>query len=364
MTTSLENTLVRFYNLSTQAEKDNVNKKMQPLLVLRTINGEKQIQMIDNRSQLPLFQRILASLGFGEASLSNVANFLSTKKWSNLDNMRDPLRLLDIKISHRNSHSWIQKIKALLPFDILKVATYAKGESTTYHPAGSTPAEDALGILDFSHVFPECGAGYVADGTGHGKAEKRPRLYAIWDHFNQKFPNMYRERKFEDKDQIRQFMRGVVLQSLDVAFANIGTASTFSLAILMKMKEKNYVASLHVGDSSLLHLTKAGRLRYLTPRGSDDKINKQELSSLGTNSPFHFAMDEVQSGDSIFGLTDGITDFLPAETLHTMLQTARTSENLLKTIEDTILEKADKATFDPQNKNKSDDISVFMMIVP
>lgn len=226
-----------------------------------------------------------------------------------------------------------------------------------------------LGVLDFVHVFPELGTAYIADGTGHANPEKRVKLAKLWDDFNTTFEDVYKRSEiFDSQEKVEKFLRERIL-NLSRGFEENGISSTLSLSMLIKINEKKYVASIHAGDSTLWHITKNSKVHRITPADAKDVTNQAELSSLD-NSRIYFDMREVESGDKIIGLTDGITDYLPEQKLYPLLLDKNNESDLLEKLETAIVNSAadnqypNIKPFDSKDKHKSDDISVFMMIVP
>jgi hypothetical protein len=367
---SLENTIHKYHQLSTEAH--NKKKLEKPILVTRTINGEKQVHIVQNRSEISLWKRVQAYFGFGEASLKNVANVLREKKWDNhSEALNNSLNYIDSKISTLNKTSLVQRIGQIIPLKLVHVLDYNSGVSTTYHPEGSNPEQDENGILDFVHVFPEIGSAYVADGTGHGKVDKHNQLKEqVWDEFNKKFASEYKNTVINDISQIKVFLKDHLLQLSGLFEKKAGTASTFSLAMIVEFEGRKYVVSAHAGDSALIHINRKGHINHITPSDAEHPANKIELSALNGKSPIFIDVRPVQPGDKIFGLTDGILDFLPAKILNSILQKYSPSNgiNLLDQLKQAIENPQSKDNspkkFDPKNKNGSDDISAFLLVVP
>lgn len=365
---SLENTLNRYYQVSTAAK--NKDKLERPILVTRTINGENQVHIVQNRSKLSLWKRVQAYFGLGEASLKSVANILREKKWDNRSEaLNHSLNYIDSKISNLNKTSLIQRIRQIIPLKLVAVLDYDFGVSTTYHPEGSNSEQDENGILDFVHVFPEIGSAYIADGTGHGKVDKHNLLEQIWNEFNKKFVSEYKNTVINDLSQVKSFLKNSLLQLSD-SFEKVGTASTFSLAMIIEFEGKKYVVSAHAGDSALIHVNRKGLITHITPSDAKHPANKIELSTLNARSPIFIDICAVQPGDKIFGLTDGILDFLPTKILNSILNNYSPSSaiNLLDQLKQSIENPNSKNNspkqFDSKNKNGSDDISAFILVVP
>ncbi|MBS4169461.1 MULTISPECIES: hypothetical protein [unclassified Neochlamydia] len=360
---SLESTLNAYYDLYSKTKENKNDRGQRPILLLRTANGEKTLQVLSDRSQLSFLQKILAYLGKGEASLSNVANFLREKNPEIKDTTaRKALQHLDEKIVNLNARRWICHIDPLFITKTMSIQSWGCEASATYH------SEDTeQGVLDFVHVFPECATAYIADGTGHGNPGVRAnKLEPIWNKFNGDFVSKFKSEMLgtHDKDQVLLFMKSVLLD-INTSFEIAGTASTFSMAIILEIDQKKYVCSAHVGDSSLWHETR-GEIHRLTPESS------LELSSLSKNSSIHLEIKEVQTGDKIYGFTDGVTDFLPAEILHSILCHQQIDPiHLLEEIKAAIVHPTFERDnyvnikkLDPTDKNSSDDIAAFIMVVP
>lgn len=372
----IESTLVHYHELCQKAEIQKIERSHQPILFLKTVNGQREISVAEDRSQLPFIQRVLAYFGFGSASLGSVTTFLQTqflqsRKFSELKSIDNKIfecfQAINRKIQIRNASHWIQKINCILPTVTVKIFECAA--STTYHPKNLTSEQDQEGVLDFAHVFPEIGTAYIGDGTSHGKPESRKKLEPLWREFNQTFIAAYENSKlFDSQTQVEVFLRKCTLD-LSTNFETKGIASTFSLSMLIEINGKKHVASIHAGDSTLLHVTKDGAVYRIIP--VDSPANQSELSSLN-DSRIYFNMREVQSGDRIVGMTDGITDFIPEAKLDTLLKHDKTIQgNLLAKLEQAIKDlAADDQEYpgitklDPTVKSKSDDISAFMMVVP
>jgi hypothetical protein len=314
---SLKSVLENYYTLSNQTQ--NLPKNQQPILLRRMVNGVRQLEVLSSRSELSVLQRILAYFGFGEASLGNVVQFIQENKFqAQID--KNVLCRIDEKIIRSNAHSWVFHINALVPVKPVTISHFGSGATTMYHPANSTKEKDKAGILDFAYVFHEYGVAYVADGSGHGKPDNREKLVPLWQKFNYEFMVKYpaESLKFKGQEQIEQFMKAEFMALNEKVFT-IGTASTFSLAMIVEIEGKKYAASMHVGDSTLLHISKKGKADVITPR--TESVRHLELSTLHPkNSPIFFNMRPVESGDRIVGLTDGIRDFLPNEFLYPILQ--------------------------------------------
>lgn len=363
MISSLESTLDAYYDLYSKTQENKNDRSQRPILLLRTANGEKTLEVLSDRSQLPFLQKILAYLGKGEASLSKVANFLREKNQEiKTPTARKALQHLDEKIVNLNTRRWLCSIDPIFTTKTMGIQSWGCGASATYH---SENGEE--GVLDFVHIFPECATAYIADGTGHGNPTVRAnKLEPIWDKFNRDFVSRFKSEMLgtHDKAQVLHFMKSILLD-INTSFEIAGTASTFSMAIIVEINQKKYVCSAHVGDSSLWHETK-GEIHRLTPE------SPLELSSLSKNSSIHLRIKEVQTGDKIYGFTDGVTDFLPAEVLHSILCHQPIDPlNLLEEIKTAIVHPTfqrdnyvNVKKLDPTNKNYSDDIAAFVMVVP
>jgi hypothetical protein len=285
----------------------------------------------------------------------------------NQDPTSDKAKIIGRGLHSNSSINLPQDIAPIsIPIDTVAIQAFGYGVSTTYHPENSTPELDKAGIIDFARVFPECGIAYIADVTGHGNPEKRAQLEIVWNKFNQDFISDYKAQAANlYNDQIAQFMKNHFVK-LNKEIENAGTGSTFSLAILIEIRGKKWLASSHVGDSALIHVDIGGCVTNIT------KADQLEFPSINGNSSIQFDWREVRSGDKIYGVTDGVTDFLPREILHSILLDKDTNEvNFLERIENAIVTsniKEDRSKgikeYDPKNKNRSDDISAFVMVVP
>lgn len=363
----------------------NFNQRCQEgskaLLVLRTENGEKKVTVID-KSQLSWGEAFLARLGFGNASLRNVAAFLEKRREDMIqndtyENIKEVFSSVDEKIVKVNARSWVQKISPLLPVKVMAVLNNSIEPMTTYEPQEELEQTKALeGILDFSHVFSNCGAAYIADGTGHSNPDKQKLLKPVWDKFNLEFEDDYKQKvlNFKSKEDVFQYMKEVIL-NLNGQIESAGTASTFSMSILVEIKGVKYAASVHVGDSDLLHVTQNGEIHYITPQ-NEQIISNLELSSLSIRSPIFLDIREVQPGDKIYGISDGISKFLKTETLHQILLDEDIEEgDLLNRFKDAVKEDTKDLNteecrelgitkYNALDKRKgSDDISIFVMNV-
>lgn len=366
MVYSLENTLNSYHNLSINAQYKSKNER--PILVIRTINGERQIHLVENRSDLSLFTRLKAFFGFGNASLKNVATVLRQRQWNNwTEQLNQSITYIDSKIAAFNKASFIQKIAPIILLKPVVISEYNSGVSASYYLEG--PAE---GILDFVHVFPEIGAAYVADATGHNKPPKHKKLKEyLWDIFNEKFVLDYKQANIKTLVELNRFLKNYLLNNLNVWAETAGTASTFSFAMIVELEGKKQVVSMHVGDSTLIHVNRQGEIKHLTP--NKDPVNQLELSALNHQSPVFMDVTPVEAGDKIFGLTDGITDFLPDEILNAILQHYQpaNSDSLIGRLEIAIQNLKNekevhpgKKPFNENDKNGSDDLGAFVLVVP
>lgn len=372
---SLENTINRYYQIS--KETQDQKKEARPILITKTIEGEERLHIVERRGELSVWKRIQAYFGFGEASLKNVAKILREKKWDiHSEDLDKSLSYIDSKICSLNKSALIQRVGEIIQLKLVNLSQYNCGVSTTYHPDGSSEENDNNGILDFVHVIPEMGCAYVAGGTGHGEPEKRIELEHIWNEFNRNLPLMCKEAKFENLVNVEVFLNQQLVELSRTFKDKDGTAS-FSITMIVKFEGKSYAISAHVGNSALIHMDRKGHLTFITPINREDPANKLELPSLEDSSPIFYSVHPVKAGDRIFGLTDGIIDFLPSKTLKSILQKFKTETNdqiidkLKNAIEQTQSKDAsskpkDKASkeFDPKDKNKSDDLSAFVLVVP
>lgn len=206
--------------------------------------------------------------------------------------------------------------------NIVATASANCEKSTTYFPAGVSTASAHEGILDFTHVFPQYGVAYVADGTGHGEREKVLKLQNRWNDFNVDFIKTFRSTvkgftsEEQAKAQLEAFMNETVRNLSGDFLQRAGKNSTFSLSAIIEVEGRKYLASINLGDSFLIHVSD-NEVHLIDPSHKSQHVELGgDLTSFG--SPY-FDWREVKAGDRIYGFTDGVTDFLPMDILQSIL---------------------------------------------
>lgn len=228
--------------------------------------------------------------------------------------------------------------------------------SQSYSATSCTYEGSPEGIIDFSHVLPEIGIAYVADVTGHGKPAVQKKIRPILEQFNEELKAGLINQKLSIAD-LGVLLRNKIFE-LNHSIGNVGTASTFSLAALATSNGKKHLILLHVGDSVLFHLKRTGEFNRLTPEEKSG-FNQHELSSLKSPTDIYIMTKEVQSGDKIYGMTDGITDALSMHEIKAYLFVKNNllNDENLETLKTLLLPKI-------TDRNKGDDIGLFEMTVP
>lgn len=367
---SLENVLNQYHSLAVDSQTKK--KSERPILMTETVQGERRVRLIEKRSELSLLTLILAYFGFGAASLGNVAEVLRKKKWTvQTSELISSLAYLNSKIAAVNKASLIHQVE-LLPLPPLSLTTLGSLEyavHTTYQPMGFEK-EASEGILDFTHVFRELGAGYVADGTGHGNISRRKRLKEyLWDKVNENFVSEYKQAKVTNLTELKAFLKSY-LRKLSGFAENAGTCSTFSFAMIVNFEGEKQVVFAHVGDSALFHIKQDGTVNRLTPADPKHPACQLELGGLYSDEvPILIDSIPVQMGDRICGLTDGVVDFLPQEILYDILGNHKIGTqpllpliNKLKTAIETT-DNPNGLKFDSKDVKGSDDIAAFIFEV-
>ena len=211
-----------------------------------------------------------------------------------------------------------------------------------------TYADNDNGVIDFAHAD-TAGFGFVADVTGHNKPHRKPGVQTFFQEFSRKFAEQLNGKE-TTQNESKKFLFETLF-GLSESLENMRQASTFSLALLTVREGKKFATVIHVGDSSLF-LVQGAEVRGLTPKGKRD-TNDSELGSLSLHSPIFYMTIEVQSGDVIYGVTDGITDFLQDDALNRLLTEQFSFEKLKTAVKENIA--------DP---SKADDIGLFRLVVP
>lgn len=360
MTVDLNTTLTNYYIMIKQGL--DKSKEDHPILSLQTKNGVKELKLITDKRQISWYVKVLAFFGLGNASLKNVRNYLEEHKDEISKENTQALRIINSKISLRNQSSRIQNIPLLnsLPWNLC----LKKGSYSSYVGSTSIPQQpESAGIIDFTKVFPEKGLAYIADGTGHAVEAQKQKAYAeLWEIFDKEITE---QSNIKSPEACQEQLKSL-LTTQSKRFGEKGYASTLIISqLIIGLDGKKSLAHVAVGDSDLYCLRKNGQLELITSSNINDPSRGAELS--GDTRKMHKGFTEVNQGDKVIGITDGISDFMSEETLKSvLLDIDTTSENLGDKLYKRLIEgncKGEKA-LDRTDRKKSDDISVFMMIMP
>lgn len=183
--------------------------------------------------------------------------------------------------------------------------------------------------IDFTRVIHQVGIGYVADVEGHGNTEMQTKIARILDSFSNNLGNELLDQKkpwivFSPEALSSCLTKNVIW--LQNALISAGITSTFSLAALTEAKDKKCATIVHTGNSSLFHLKPTGEMCLLTPHVSFNSFQ------LGEKKGFQYETLEVESGDRIIGMTDGITKVLSMDQIRAYLLAKGPPEGLGKLV--------------------------------
>jgi hypothetical protein len=274
------------------------NRAQMPILKLVKENGNLTLKILTLEDTL-LLERIKAWFGFGPLSLGNIANHISATNSQN----KELTNFIYRKACHYNKTHFFNKISK----------TTLKTLSKDRIEFGAVTSDN----LNFSYALSR--TGYVYDGIFHNNPEPDLSDTKVVDKFNMFLGQKMLEVRFK------------TLQGVDAWFASLKKL-LFS-EIVLKKKDKhsydatpveNYLKERHTSLSFARVIEINGKQKLFTAqagnsiiiiRSSTGKyklINKQDAAGFGVSME-HTSLHQIEPGDEIFGMTDGIAEFLTIE---------------------------------------------------
>lgn len=206
---------------------------------------------------------------------------------------------------------------------------------------------------------------YIMDGSGHGRPDNYRKMQNVNQLMEEKLSNLLDNNQFETVEELQQAVQQVVLE-VDKKMENeFRVGSTFSMAAVTQVKGKKVVLTFHVGDSSLWLVKKDGRVGQLTQSAENKELGKGEKNQL------EMKIFEVEEGDRIVGVTDGITDYLKEDFLKVIFSKFELADDLMSACVNEMKNALSLNTksnnsgerFNPKVSGGSDDVSAFVLQV-
>jgi hypothetical protein len=330
------------------------NSKTKVLKIV-TENGIKTLKVVDLKEETTFFERVAAWFGFGAISLKNIIYHLKENSVK-----VDPK--LELKF-YEAIYNKALKIKSIKTSDLNFISSHIQ-----YHRTESLGAEVSCtyagspeGILDFSYKDTRSGYGFVFDGTGHGN----PKMHSPYNELLGDFIADYNEAldfalnrhpPFKSPEEARVFVRDQIKQfhlfieeealEFDEEIASFGGAISF--AQVLKISGKTCAIISNCGDSKTVIFNKTtGKLT------SPVVANRLALGGVLNNYidkkiDEYTKIVELQEGDEIIGLTDGVLDFLTKSEIETILiegfDKGKSSKEILLQLEEKIRSKGIEKT--------------------
>lgn len=207
--------------------------------------------------------------------------------------------------------------------------------------------------------------GYIMDGSGHGRPENYRKMEKVNQLMQEKLSNLLDNNQFETVEELQQAVQQVILEVDGKMEKEFCVGSTFSMAAVTQVKGKKVALTFHVGDSSLWLVKKDGRVGKLTQSAEDKELGKSQKNQL------EMKIFEVEEGDRIVGVTDGITDYLKEDFLKVIFSKFESAGDLMNACVNEMKNALSLNTklnnsgerFNPKVSGGSDDVSAFVLQV-
>lgn len=313
--------------------------------------AEKYVIQLENNSlrvvklkETSIWQRVAAWFGFGNLNLKNIENVIA--KNENLINLNEPDQKIFYKkfskkcdsFNKRHFFSKINKNALRILAKKSALCSMANFETdTTYQPGLVN------GNVDFCYANAKLGFGYVLDGSGHNNSLMQPVLEKLLNSFNQSYELALKEQSFEDLNSAQQFVqaqfeslaqkmqedKSIVSSNYSFTLSDPSMQPAISFVQIVVIDHKFYVLSFDLGDTALI-IKKADD-------SFDHSLNiKKGNIGLGSGK-IEIKIAPIQSGDTIYGFSDGIGEFLTLEEIEEII--LNNPSDLIGKFKKTIIEK-------------------------
>jgi hypothetical protein len=315
-------------------------------------------EIIDNQRQVRITNDVQQKFVDGPES----RNFVITT-YVNLDNPKAPIYIKEREISE------LEAAQRKVPSPITSALAQKDATYTT----------DGSGIVDFAHVNKEIGFGYVADGTGHNNPKMAPVLNRIFTDFNRNYQTAYKEEFGSSKnpptlENYKNLVKNQLTQLGEIihtepepvqdekpnqpGFTRLDEPSlkpAFSFAQVVKVGEDRHLISAQFSDTILLIKHKDNTYDTTLAKKRDDVglgDNRRKLTKAGVceDTP-------LQEGDIVYGLSDGIGEFLTMEELQELINKNTNPPELLQEIKNSIIKKGNNMPVDEFGRKQIDGTS-------
>jgi len=219
----------------------------------------------------------------------------------------------------------------------------AAGIDQTYDSDGSRN-------IDYTYVDEKHNFGYVADGAGHNKPGLKRKQEDLFKKFNERWVCALKTRKFYSPQDIREallkHLRFLASEIDSAKFTEIKDgceikyAPAFSFAQVVKVKEQHFLLTAQLADCMLLTRKSDGCFSPIhTPE--KDKGNGEGIGHDNSNGqPVvpDVRIRKISSGCEVFGLGDGIGEFLTLSQLKEAIDSNSNRADLLDELKQLIIE--------------------------
>lgn len=191
------------------------------------------------------------------------------------------------------------------------------------------------GIIDVSFVDSKRGFAYVANGTSHGRPDKKEAIRQGFQEFNTHYQEALKEHDgaFGSVQETIAFVKKTVTafeKDLDQKNSSL-VNSAFALAQTVTINGQKRLITASYADCMIVVRRENGTLEHTTA---------QNQSGLGCGEALNINVFALEDGDEVFGITDGIGEFLTEDQFKEVLDNNKDRNKLLDELKEKIIDQS------------------------
>ena len=231
--------------------------------------------------------------------------------------------------------------------------------SDVHAQTGQTYDSDGSGNIDYAYVNPRYNFAYVADGAGHNKPGVKPVQNKLFQQFNKDYATALETSNFNSMEDIKtclgeqltKLAKGVYeakftekKHGVEVEKSMRDYSPAFSFAQIVKINGQNFLLRAQLGDCMLLARTPGGKFQPLTLNAEEmgDGAGIGHDRGRGNFVVPKVCTHKIASGCEVFGLSDGIGEYLTLEQLTKEIEKHTEREALLEALKEKVVSEGTK----------------------
>lgn len=205
----------------------------------------------------------------------------------------------------------------------------------------ATYKTDGEGNLDYSYVNTQLGFGFVIDGAGHGKPDRKEIQDPVIKSFIQTYENELKNSHFKTIEEAQEFVQKQ-MDAFGTKFNAVlpDYAPAIMFTQIIKIGDERCVLMAHMSDTALYIKTKDGW--QTTPSQKDIGFGSNGLRPGEINLPKVQIIKGLLPGDELVGFTDGIGEFLTKSECEAILNANKDRRSLLEEFKQKIIAKGNE----------------------